>query len=95
MTVAGLISVGCRGGRPLYNDRGMYPTPALLAALDEEEVTDARRQSFAQKFLAGAELFDYAEQISLGGIRMQHPEFTEEQIRAEFARRLAIDGDDR
>jgi hypothetical protein len=69
----------------------MVPDLSLLAALDSEEVEDARRQSFAQKFLAGAELFDYAEQISRAGIRMQNPEYTEDQIRAEFARRLAID----
>ena len=71
----------------------MPPTHELLAALDAEEIKDARCQSFAQKFLAGAELFDYAEQISLTGIRMQFPDYTQEQVRAEFARRLAI-GDD-
>ena len=69
----------------------MQPSDALLVELDAEEVEDARRQSFAQKFLAGAELFDYAEQVARMGIRMQHPEFTEEQVRAEFARRLAIE----
>lgn len=68
----------------------MPPTHDLLIALDAEEIKDARQQSFAQKFLAGAELFDYAEQISIAGIRMQFPNYTEEQIRIEFARRLAI-----
>ncbi|HZZ42319.1 MAG TPA: hypothetical protein VFE58_05235 [Tepidisphaeraceae bacterium] len=66
----------------------MQPTSSLFAALDAEEIEDARRQSFAQKFLAGAELFDYASQISLAGIRMQHPDFSEDQIRAELIRRL-------
>ena len=68
----------------------MNPTRSIIDELDAEEVEDARRQTFAQKFMAGAELFDYAEQISKAGIRMQHPEFTEEQVRDEFARRLAI-----
>jgi hypothetical protein len=61
---------------------------------DAEEIEQARRQTFAQKFLAGAELFDYAEQIAIGGIRLQHPDFTDQQVRAELRRRLAIDGDE-
>ena len=61
---------------------------------DAEEIEQARRQTFAQKFLAGAELFDYAEQIAIGGIRMQHPDFTDQQVRAELRRRLATGEDD-
>lgn len=66
----------------------MVPVPVNL---DEEEIEEARRQTFAQKFMAGAELFDYIEHVSSAGIRQQHPEFTEQQVRAEFLRRLAID----
>jgi hypothetical protein len=56
------------------------------------DVESARRQTFAQKFLAGAELFDYACQITEAGIRMQHPEFGDEQVRAELRRRIEIGG---
>ena len=69
----------------------MRPGPPLIAALDQEEIEDARQQTFAQKFLAGADLFDYAQQIALAGIRMQHPEFSPEQVQAELTRRLAIE----
>jgi hypothetical protein len=71
----------------------MEPSRSLIEELEAEDVEDARRQTFAQKFMAGAELFDYAEQVSKAGIRMQHPEFTEEQVRDEFARRLSIGED--
>jgi len=68
----------------------MEPTLELLDALDRDEIESARRQSFGEKFLAGAELFDYACQISMAGIRWQHPEFTEEQVMAELRRRISL-----
>ena len=40
--------------------------------------------------MAGAELFDYACEIAKGDIRMQNPQFTEEQILEELRRRLAV-----
>ena len=46
--------------------------------------------TFAEKFWAGAELFDYACEISKSGIRMQHPEFTEDQVMAELRRRVKL-----
>jgi hypothetical protein len=68
----------------------MDPSPSLISELHDEEVEDARRQTFAQKFMAGAELFDYAVEISRSGIRMQNPGFSEPEVEAELARRLAI-----
>jgi len=50
----------------------MEPTAALLKQLRREEIEDARKQTFAQKFWAGAELFDYACEIAKAGIKMQH-----------------------
>jgi hypothetical protein len=55
-----------------------------------EEIERARRQTFEQKFLAGAELFDYACEITKGGIRMQHPEYSDQQVLEELRRRLAL-----
>lgn len=58
--------------------------------LDREAIEESRRLSFEQKFLAGAELFDYACAISRAGIRQQNPGFSDEQVRAELRRRIAI-----
>jgi hypothetical protein len=69
----------------------MEPSSRLITELKREEIEDARRQTFAQKFLAGAELFDYACEISKSGIRSQNPEFDEEQVMTELRRRLNID----
>jgi len=63
------------------------PTPVDL---DREAVEDARRQNFAQKFRAGAELFDYACAISKAGIRWQNPGFNEEQVMVELRRRIHL-----
>ena len=68
----------------------MEPTNELIAQLEREEVEDARRMSFAQKFLGGAELFDYACAISISGIRRQHPDFDDEQVMHELRRRIAL-----
>ena len=43
------------------------PTPELIRQLRREEIEDARRMTFAQKFWAGAELFDYACEIAESG----------------------------
>ena len=43
-----------------------------------------------QKFLAGAELFDYACEITKAGIRMQHPDWNDEQVVDEIRRRLEL-----
>lgn len=56
----------------------------------QRKVEAARRQTFAQKFMAGAELFDYACKVSEAAIRMQHPEFNDEQVSAELRRRIDI-----
>ena len=68
----------------------MEPTPELIRQLRREEIEDARRMTFAQKFWAGAELFDYACEIAKVGIRMQNSQFTEEQVMDELRRRLEL-----
>jgi hypothetical protein len=68
----------------------MEPTKEQIKALDREEVERSRQMTFAQKFLAGAELFDYACDISRASIRMIHPHLSEEQVTAELRRRMRI-----
>ena len=68
----------------------MEPTPELIRALWRDKVESARRMTFAQKFWAGAELFDSACEVTKAGIRMQNPEFTEQQVMDELQRRLQI-----
>jgi hypothetical protein len=62
----------------------------LSKPIDPADVEAARRQTFAQKFLAGAELFDYACAVTEMGIRMQHPEFNDEHVRTELRQRIAM-----
>jgi hypothetical protein len=69
----------------------MQPTDELIIQLDREDIEQARRMSFEQKFIAGAELFDYACGITKAGIRWQNPTFNEEQVMAELRRRVAMD----
>ena len=68
----------------------MDPTPELVKRLYQDKIDAAKRMSFAEKFMAGAELFDFACSVSLAGIRSQNPGFTEEQVQAELRRRIEI-----
>jgi hypothetical protein len=68
----------------------MKRTDVPIVDLEREAVEDARAQSFARKFLAGAELFDYACEVTKSGIRMQNPEYDDEQVLAELRRRIAL-----
>jgi hypothetical protein len=51
----------------------MEPSKELLAQLEREDREQARRMTPEQKLMAGAELFDYACEITKAGIRAQHP----------------------
>lgn len=63
--------------------------------LDAEELAEARTLTPAQKFLAGAELFDFLDGVVSAGVRRQDPEFTPEQVREEFLRRMSLDDRER
>lgn len=68
----------------------MEPTQELLIDLYRERVLQARQTPPEEKLLGGARLFDYACRITIAGIRDQHPDADEQQIRAILAQRLAL-----
>ncbi len=52
------------------------------------KVRQAQRMSPEEKFLSGAELFEYACGITLSGIRNQNPHWSSAQCRQELRERL-------
>ena len=62
----------------------------LADEIFREKVLRARRMSFADKFRAGGDLFDEMREISLAGIRYQHPDADEATVRQIFAERMRI-----
>jgi hypothetical protein len=54
------------------------------------KIQQARKMSPGEKFLAGAELFEYACGITLSGISHQNPHWSKSECRAELRRRLGI-----
>jgi hypothetical protein len=56
----------------------------------DTKVAQARRMSLAEKFLAGADLFEEACRWTMMGIRNQFPDFNVEEQRAELRRRLEM-----
>lgn len=71
----------------------MEPTQELIDALHRDKVRAAEAMSPADRFIAGARLFDYACEITKSGIRAQHPDADEATVlnilreRLEWARR--------
>lgn len=68
----------------------MKPTQELVDAIYAEKVRRARQMTFEQKFLAGAELFDFACRFAEAGIRKQFPDADGRKVRSELRRRLRI-----
>jgi len=68
----------------------MEPTQQLVDQLWREKIEQARHIAPEQKLLAGAELFDYAAEITKAGIRAQHPDADESQVIRFLRQRLAI-----
>jgi hypothetical protein len=51
----------------------MEPSKALIDELRREEIEDARKLSISQKLALSGDLFDWACEVTLSGIRSQHP----------------------
>ena len=66
------------------------PTREQIDQLYRERVLQARRTPPEQKLLAGAELFEWACDVTRAGIRHQHPNADERQVEAILAERLAL-----
>ena len=59
-------------------------------ACDARKLAQARRMTPAERFFAGAELFEEACQITLAGIRAQYPGRSEDSHRSELKRLLKL-----
>ena len=68
----------------------MEPTKELIDALYRDRVLRARRTPPEEKLLDGTRLFEMACRVTMDGIRMQHPDADEAQIRQILAQRLAL-----
>lgn len=68
----------------------MEPTKELIDDIYRERVLRAWRTPPEEKLFDGARLLDYACGITLAGIRYQHPDADEQQVREILAQRLAL-----
>jgi hypothetical protein len=67
----------------------MEPSAELISDLHRERLKAAARMSPEQKFIAGAELFDYACRLSMAGIRSQYPDASDAEVLNILKERLA------
>ncbi len=68
----------------------MEPTQELVDDIYREKVLRARRSSPGEKILDGPELFDWACQWMVAGIRSQFPGADADRVRAIVDERLAL-----
>ena len=68
----------------------MQPTKELIDEIYRERVVRARRTPPQEKFLAGAELFEFACKVTVAGIRNQFPDASEERVREILRQRLEL-----
>jgi hypothetical protein len=68
----------------------MEPTRELIDELYRERVLRARSMPLEEKMLEGPRLFEMACKITMEGIRRQHPEATEAEVREILERRLDL-----
>jgi hypothetical protein len=68
----------------------MQPTRELMDQLYREEVFQARKMSIEDKFFAGGRLFELACVCAVAGIRNDHPNADERQVREMLGQRIAL-----
>jgi hypothetical protein len=68
----------------------MEPTRELIDDLYRQRVLRARRMPPEEKLLDGPRLFEMACRVTMDGIRSQHPDADEAQVRQILAQRLAL-----
>lgn len=57
-------------------------------AIERDRTLRARRMSVEQRLLQGPELFDYACEASLAGLRAQFPDATADELHRQLRQRL-------
>jgi hypothetical protein len=68
----------------------MEPTRELIDEIYRERVLRARRTPPEEKILEGPRLFEMACRITMEGIREQHPEASDAEVREILERRLDL-----
>lgn len=68
----------------------MQPTKEFILQIDREKIERARRMSPAEKFWAGAQLFDNFAELARAGIQMQFPDADPQEVRRILRERLAV-----
>ncbi|MBN1343853.1 MAG: hypothetical protein JXQ73_14310 [Phycisphaerae bacterium] len=68
----------------------MHPTQELIEQLRRGKIDAAKRMTPEQRLLAGGDLFDAMVERIVAGIRAQHPDATDEEVRAMLGERLAV-----
>ena len=72
------------------SDDGTPSIVQVARSIEVERIRRARLRTPEQKLAAGGDLFDAVRERMTCGIRAQFPDFTPEQVQAEFLRRLRV-----
>lgn len=66
----------------------MDPLREQICSIDRAKIEQARRMTFEERFLAGAQLFEMACNVSRAGIRAQYPEADDDEVEQRLRDRI-------
>jgi hypothetical protein len=85
-----VVNSGYRhSGRIAYNP-AMGPTYEEIAALDRDDIEDAKRTTGSQKLRDAGDLFDDACRCTMSGIRSRFPGISDDDALTELRRIIAL-----
>ena len=68
----------------------MPPSPEPIDSLYRDKVLRARKIPPERKLFAPARLYEFARSITIAGIRNQHPNASDEQVRELLRQRMKL-----
>lgn len=71
--------------QPANNSDGISE---LIREIEREKIERAEKMSFEERFLAGADLFEFACSVARDGIRLQVPSASDEEVERILMERL-------
>ena len=77
-------------GQPVTEAEVTMPVPLTPADEYREEILDAQAMCLDTKFRLGLELFDRVCQLMADGIRAEHPEATDDDVRNMLLARIEL-----
>lgn len=69
----------------------MQPISEQIQRIDHDKILRARQMTMEERFIAGMQLWSLAKETVRAGIRMQHPNASEDEVEIMVRKRMQQD----